>query len=310
VRLQGIEFLLTSWLALPTLPQAIESEVKRLEVLIPENQRKGIAEKEIAFALDGLRPIPEDLAQGKAYLAFERLAYSQDIMESAAFLSRHQGEVQAPDAFLALWEADGRTLEQEVAGLEKTGFSGRSALVQSWGEISTFRILTHHRASRMYAKMGIEGGLYYLGSAHAAEEFASFCAGIEDEPKGPPPEEGILEQGSGSNPHHPCAPDEDDLDPVADGSVGHGRVESVPADDADAMAAAREGPRLLEDPGVADDLVRHEHADVHARDSAAARRPCARDTFGRKPRSRSALAVSAYEARMSPGRASRYSGFA
>jgi hypothetical protein len=36
----------------------------------------------------------------------------------------------------------------------------------------------------MYAKMGIEGGLYYLGSAHAAEEFASLCARLEDEPKG------------------------------------------------------------------------------------------------------------------------------
>jgi hypothetical protein len=184
VRLQGIEFLLTSWLALPTLPQAIESEVKRLEELIPESERKGIAEKEIAFALDGLRPIHEDLAQGKVYVAFERLASSQDILESAAFLSRHQGEVQEPKAFLALWEADGRTLEEEVARIEKTGFSGRSALVQSWGEISTFRILTHHRASRMYAKMGIEGGLYYLGSAHAAEEFASLCARLEDEPKG------------------------------------------------------------------------------------------------------------------------------
>jgi hypothetical protein len=184
VKLQGIEFLLTSWLALPTLPQAIESEVKRLKELIPENQRKGIAEKEIAFALDGLRPIHEDLAQGKVYVAFERLASSQDILESAAFLSRHQGEVQEPKAFLALWEADGRTLEEEVARIEKTGFSGRSALVQSWGEISTFRILTHHRASRMYAKMGIGGGLYYLGSAHAAEEFASFCARLEDEPKG------------------------------------------------------------------------------------------------------------------------------
>ncbi len=184
MRLQGIEFLLTSWLALPALPQAIESEVKRLEELIPEDQRQGIAEKEIAFALDGLRPIREDLTQGKVYVAFERLASSQDVLESAAFLSRYQGEVRESKAFLALWEADGRTLEQEVARIQKTGFSGRSALVQSWGEISTFRVLTHHRASRMYAKLGIEGGLYYLGSAHAAEELASFCARIEDEPKG------------------------------------------------------------------------------------------------------------------------------
>jgi hypothetical protein len=187
VRLQSIEFLLASWLALPTLPQAIESEVKRLEELIPENERKGMAEKEIALALEGLRPIPEDLAQGKVYVAFERLASSQDILESAAFLTRHQEEVQEPKAFLALWEADGPALEQEAARLEKTGFSGRSALVQSRGEISTYRILTHYRASKMYAKFGIGGGLYYLGTAHAAAELASFCARIEDEPKGAPP---------------------------------------------------------------------------------------------------------------------------
>jgi len=179
VRLQGIEFLLASWLALPTLPQAIESEVKRLEELIPENERKGIAEKEIAFALEGLRPIPEDLAQGKVYVAFERLASSQDILGSAAFLTRHQEEVQEPKAFLALWEADGSALEQEAARLEKTGFSGRSALVQSRGEISTYRILTHYRASKMYAKLGIGGGLYYVGSAHAAAEFASFWGPTE-----------------------------------------------------------------------------------------------------------------------------------
>ena len=171
-------------MVLPILPQAILSETKRLEELIPENQRKGIAEKEIAFALEGLRPIPEDLAQGKVYVAFDRLASSQDILESAAFLSRHQEEVQEPKAFLALWEADGRTLQEDVTRIEKTGFAGRSALIQSWGEISTFRILTHHRASRMYAKIGIEGGLYYLGNAHAAAEFASFCARIEDDPKG------------------------------------------------------------------------------------------------------------------------------
>jgi len=187
VRLQGIELLLTSWLALPTLPQAIESEVKRLEELIPENERKGMAEKEIALALEGLGPIPEDLAKGKVYVAFERLASSQDILESAAFLTRHQEEVHEPKAFLALWESDGPALEQEVARLEKAGFAGRSALVQSRGEISMHRILTHYRASRMYAKAGIEGGLYYLGNAHAAAEFASFCARIEDVPKGAPP---------------------------------------------------------------------------------------------------------------------------
>jgi hypothetical protein len=183
VRLQGIEFLL--WISLaPGLPQAIETEAKRLEALIPENQRKGIAEKEIALALDGLRPIPEDLARGKVYVAFEKLARSQDILVSAAYLSRHQEEVQDSKAFLALWEADGPALEEEAARLQRTGFSGRSALVQSRGEIATYRVLTHYRAAKMYAKVGIQGGLYYLGSAHAAAELASFCARIEDEPKG------------------------------------------------------------------------------------------------------------------------------
>ncbi len=182
--LQGIEFLLSTSLALATLPQAIEAETKRLEALIPEDQRKGIAEKEIAFALEGLRPIPEDVAAGRIHLAFERLADSQDILVSAAFLARHQATIESSEAFLALWEEDGRGLEAEVARLEKEGFSGRSALVQSWGELSTFRTLTHHRASRMYAKLGIPGGLYYLGNAHAATELAAFCARIEDRPTG------------------------------------------------------------------------------------------------------------------------------
>ncbi len=174
-------------MALPILPQAILSETKRLEELIPENQRKGIAEKEIALALDGLRPIHEDLAQGKVYVAFDRLARSQDLLASAAFLSRHQEEIRDPKAFLALWEADGPALEEQSAHLQKTGFSGRSALVQSRGEIATYRILTHYRAAKMYARVGIEGGLYYLGSAHAAAELASFCARIEDAPKGAVP---------------------------------------------------------------------------------------------------------------------------
>jgi hypothetical protein len=167
------------------LPQSILTETKRLEELIPEDARKGgIAEKEIAIALDGLRPIPEDLTQGKVYVAFERLADSQDILESAAFLTSHEKEVKEPKEFLALWEADGQGLEAEAARLQKEGFSGRSALVQSWGEISTYRILTHHRASKMYAKVGIPGGLYYLGNAHAAANFASFCARLDDAPSG------------------------------------------------------------------------------------------------------------------------------
>ena len=184
MRLQGIEFLLWTSLATATFPQAIETETKRLEALIPENRRKGIAEKEIALALDGLRPIPEDLAEGKVYVAFDKLARSQDILASAAYLSRHQEEVQDSKAFLALWEADGPALEEEAARLQKTGFSGRSAVVQSRGEIATYRVLTHYRASKMYAKVGIQGGLYYLGSAHAAAELASFCARIDDQPKG------------------------------------------------------------------------------------------------------------------------------
>ena len=171
-------------LALPALPQAIEAELNRLEELIPESQRKGVAEKEIALALEGLSPIREDLAKGKVYVAFDRLARSQDLLASAAFLSRHQQEVQDARSFLALWEADGPDLEEQTARLRKTGFSGRSALVQSRGEIATYRILTHYRASKMYAKVGIQGGLYYLGSAHAAAELASFCSRIEDEPKG------------------------------------------------------------------------------------------------------------------------------
>jgi hypothetical protein len=166
------------------LSQAIGGEVKRLEELIPEDQRKGVAEKEIAAALERLHPIHGDLAQGRIHLAFERLARSQDLLVSAAFLSRHEEEVKETEAFLALWEAEGRALEDGVARIEKAGFTGRSALVRSWGEVSTHRILTHHRASRMYAKAGIEGGLYYLGSAHAAAELASFCGRVEDEPKG------------------------------------------------------------------------------------------------------------------------------
>jgi hypothetical protein len=184
---QGIEFVLSSLLAMATLPEAIESETKRLEELIPENQRKGIAEKEIALALDGLRPIHEDLAKGKVYVAFDRLARSQDLLASAAFLSRHQEDVKDPEAFLALWEAEGPALEEESARLQKTELSRRSALLRSRIEIATYRILTHYRASKMYAKVGVQGGLYYLGSAHAAAEFASFCAGIEDEPKGSSP---------------------------------------------------------------------------------------------------------------------------
>ncbi len=181
-------------LASASLSQAIETETKRLEALIPENQRKGIAEKEVALALDGLRPIHEDLAKGKAYVAFDRLARSQDLLASAAFLSRHQEEVKDAKAFLALWEADGPALEEEAGRLQKSGFSGRSALVRSRGEIATYRVLTHYRASKMYAKVGIQGGLYYLGSAHAAAELASFCARIDDEPKGALPKFRTLAQ--------------------------------------------------------------------------------------------------------------------
>jgi hypothetical protein len=184
VTLQGIEFLLLSLLASAGLPSAILSETERLKELIPEDQRKGVAEKEITYALEGLRPIPEDLSAGRVHLALERLVDSQDILISAAFLSQHQEKVQTPESFIALWEEDGRTLEPEVERLEKAGFGGKSALVQSIGESSAYRAHTHYRASRMYARVGIEGGLYYLGNAHAALELASFCARMDDAPTG------------------------------------------------------------------------------------------------------------------------------
>jgi hypothetical protein len=182
--LQGIEFLLLSLLASGGLPSAILSETERLKELIPEDRRKGIAEKEIALALEGLQPIPEDVAAGRVHLAFERLVDSQELLVSAAFLSQHQEKVQTPESFLALWEADGQSIEPEVERLEKAGFAGKSALVQSVGESSTYRAITHYRASRMYARVGIQGGLYYLGNAHASLELASLCARMDDAHRG------------------------------------------------------------------------------------------------------------------------------
>ena len=76
------------------------------------------------------------------------------------------------------------SVEPEVERLEKAGFAGKSALVQSVGESSTYRAITHYRASRMYARVGIQGGLYYLGNAHASLELASLCARMDDAHRG------------------------------------------------------------------------------------------------------------------------------
>jgi hypothetical protein len=184
--LQVIEFVATVALA-ASVPEAIEAEVKRLESLIPEEQRKGIAEKEIATALERLPKVKEDLAAGRVELAFDRLAYAQDILESAAFLGRHQADVQDSDAFLALWEAEGRVLEEKAAKLNSLDLSSKTALVRAWTELYINRILPHHRASKMYARFGISGGLYYLGSARAAASFAELWAGVDDRPTGKPP---------------------------------------------------------------------------------------------------------------------------
>jgi hypothetical protein len=184
--LQVIEFAATIVLA-TSVPEAIASEVKRLESLIPEEQRKGIAEKEIATALERLQLVKEDLAAGRVELAFDRLAYAQDVLESAAFLSRHHAAVQDEEAFLALWEAEGRVLEEKAARLASLELSGRTALVRAWTELYIHRILPHHHASKMYARFGIPGGLYYLGSARAAASFAELWAGVDDRPTGKPP---------------------------------------------------------------------------------------------------------------------------
>jgi hypothetical protein len=184
--LQVIEFVLAVVLA-GSLPSAIQAEVKRLESLIPEEQRKGVAEKEIASALERLRMVKEDLAAGRVELAFDRLAYAQDVLESAAFLSRHHAEVKDSEAFLALWEAEGRVLEEKAARLASADLSGKSALVRAWAELYIHRILPHHRASKMYARFGIPGGLYYLGSARAAASFAELWVGVDDPPTGKAP---------------------------------------------------------------------------------------------------------------------------
>jgi hypothetical protein len=184
--LQVIEFVATMVIA-TSVPETIAAEVKRLESLIPEEQRKGIAEKEIASALERLQTAKEDLSAGRVELAFDRLAYAQDVLESAAFLGRHQADVRDSDAFLALWEAEGRVLEEKAARLTSLDLSGKSALVRAWTELYLHRILPHHHASKMYARFGIPGGLYYLGSARAAASFAELWAGVDDRPTGKPP---------------------------------------------------------------------------------------------------------------------------
>lgn len=130
----------------------------------------------------GLRRVAADVASGRTYLALYDLALHQDMVASTVFWVENQEAANGAERFDELWETMGPELEEEVRSLANA-FEGQSAAVRARGELVMNRILSQHRAARLYAKAGESaGGLFYLGSAQAAARLARFVSTLEDEP--------------------------------------------------------------------------------------------------------------------------------
>jgi glyoxylase-like metal-dependent hydrolase (beta-lactamase superfamily II) len=170
-----------------SLATAVAAEASRLQVLIPEAKRTGFLAKDLGSALDGLAEIERDVSSGRSDLAFRTLSAYQDMVESAAFYYDHEPAAKDPAQFDALWKRTGTELE---LGDAAKALEGKSAIVRARAEIAMNQIEPHYRASRLYAKAGEAGGVFYLGTARAALDFVRFCSKLPDDapPAGDPPD--------------------------------------------------------------------------------------------------------------------------
>jgi hypothetical protein len=130
------------------------------------------------------------LADGRRYLALQRLAAVRPMLSATVYVGEHTGpESKDEAAFEAEWERMGRELRADLGAIPPGAFDGvRPAAVRAMAEAALPQVRGFYDASLEFGKStDADSGLFYLGSARAQREFAAFCRTLALPGVGPPP---------------------------------------------------------------------------------------------------------------------------
>ena len=118
------------------------------------------------------------LADGRRWLAFQRLAAARPLLAATVYSAAHTGpESRDEAAFEAEWARMGRELHSELGVIPPGTLDGvQPAAVRAMAEIALPQIRGYYDASLDYARNTVlDSGLFYLGSAQAQRDFVAFC---------------------------------------------------------------------------------------------------------------------------------------
>lgn len=130
------------------------------------------------------------LADGRRYLALQRLAAVRPMLSATVYVGEHTGpEAKEESAFEAEWERMGRELRADLGAIPPGAFDAvRPAAVRATAEAAMPQVRVFYDASLDFGRStDAESGLFYLGSARAQREFVAFARTLTLPDAGTPP---------------------------------------------------------------------------------------------------------------------------
>jgi hypothetical protein len=159
--------------------QAVAAEVARWAAFLHDNTATDELWKDIKQSTEpALARAQRALAEGRPLLALLRLGPVHENLSAAAYLGRRPAEQRKDGAaFEAEWARMGNELRAQLAVSPPGALDGvRPALLRAMGEATLPQVRIYYDASLEYGRNTMpDSGLYYLGAAEAARDFASLA---------------------------------------------------------------------------------------------------------------------------------------
>jgi len=124
-----------------------------------------------------------EMAAGRLYYGAERLGEARRAIMAMEYCVARPQAARDMEPFMTAWRDTDADMTAEEARLKAGGWRGSPAAIRALGEAALGQARPLYHAAREYAAAdGPSSGLYNVGEARAALDFANFCRGLRFEP--------------------------------------------------------------------------------------------------------------------------------